>query len=588
MIMIAPIKLIARIISDRLFVDILLSLLLVFIYTFLGKYALPDGVNAVFAERTSSLVLVPLMVLLIIFLIFLFPKLNKEKSLFKKIEGIEYKDAMLLLLPMTPIFQYILLNQDILNLSSSLAVFMFFFAIAFLLAFLVPWALSIISSKEVLMTVGLSMTFLLYNMSALSANFSWYLDGSLKIQQLYLVLTFLLLYTVIKIHKRFSYLLVIAFFLINTTVTFLNKEKVAGVFENSTIEKENEISAYLNPSQFANTPDIYLLVYEAYSNAETMLNYGFDNHQQIQFLKQKGFTIYDGAYSVGNHTLSSMSRVFEPGMSIRGNENSYYRNILSGNSSSLKALKQGGYKTFGVFYSDYWTQDNIPTYDNIYPAFQPPVVAGAGLLITAILMGEFRYNVSYSQIDYSLYVEKKREIMSSQNDCPIFLYSHNRYPGHSQSSGKCLPDETQNYIKGIEIANIEMQEDINSVALSNTSSVIIVAGDHGPYLTKNCSSLNNYDINEVDQLDVQDRYGTFLAIKWPDSDYSDRYDIQILQDIFPALFSYLSVNDSTFNQIRAERITVDEGRVSGVLVKDGYIVGGRDDGEPLFENRGIF
>ncbi len=579
-------KLIKNRIHGRHIAEVLFTLLLVFIYTFLGKYLLPDGVNAIFAQRTSSLLLVPLIVFLGIFLFLLNHISRKKDTFFRKIDSLDYKDIILLLLPMTPITQYILLNQDILSPFSSLVVFMLFLALAFILAILVPWALSVIASKKALMTVGLSVTFLLYNMSALSAHYSWYLHGSLKIQLIYLSLTFLLLYGVLKINNRFSYLLVTAFFFINTTVTLINKDNVTGSFESSPAEKENEISAYLDTTKIARTPDIFLLIYEAYANAETMMKYGFDNCEQIQFLKQNGFTIYDGVYSVGGHTLSSMSRVFEPGKSVEGNENSYYRTILSGNSSCLKTLKHSGYKTFGVFHCDYYTQDHIPTYDMIYPSVRPLIIAGAGLLIRAILMGEFRYNVSYSPVDYSEYVEKKREILSFQYNYPVFLYSHNQFPGHSQSSGKCLPDETQKYIAGIEIANTEMQEDLKALALANNNSIVIIAGDHGPYLTKNCSSLHEYEINEIDRLDIQDRYGTFLAIKWPDKAYSDRYDIQILQDIFPALFSYLLDNDSIFNQTRAERVTIDEARVSGVLVKDGYIVGGRDDGKPLFENRG--
>jgi len=284
-------KLIKNRIHGRHIAEVLFTLLLVFIYTFLGKYLLPDGVNAIFAQRTSSLLLVPLIVFLGIFLFLLNHISRKKDTFFRKIDSLDYKDIILLLLPMTPITQYILLNQDILSPFSSLVVFMLFLALAFILAILVPWALSVIASKKALMTVGLSVTFLLYNMSALSAHYSWYLHGSLKIQLIYLSLTFLLLYGVLKINNRFSYLLVTAFFFINTTVTLINKDNVTGSFESSPAEKENEISAYLDTTKIARTPDIFLLIYEAYANAETMMKYGFDNCEQIQFLKQNGFTI---------------------------------------------------------------------------------------------------------------------------------------------------------------------------------------------------------------------------------------------------------------------------------------------------------
>jgi hypothetical protein len=222
-----------------------------------------------------------------------------------------------------------------------------------------------------------------------------------------------------------------------------------------------------------------------------------------------------------------------------------------------------------------------------FPPLQSPVVAAGGLLIKAILRGEFDPDITYTPVDYSSFIKQKRDIMSSQYDDPIFLYTHNRYPDHAKRYGKCLPNETQLHIEGIGRANSEMQEDIRTLALSNNNSIIIVAGDHGPHLTKDCGYLKKYDISEIDRLDIQDRYGAFLAIKWPEGEYTDRYDIRILQDIFPALFSYLFDNDSIFSRTRIERITVDENNAGGVLVNDGYIVGGKDNGKPLFIKKGV-
>ncbi len=86
-----------------------------------------------------------------------------------------------------------------------------------------------------------------------------------------------------------------------------------------------------------------------------------------------------------------------------------------------------------------------------------------------------------------------------------------------------------------------MRQDLALVIENDPGAILIVAGDHGPHLTKNCiSDLGDvYDISEITRFDIQDRYGTFLAIKWPSSDFEEYDDITILQDLFPAIFAYI-------------------------------------------------
>ena len=96
-----------------------------------------------------------------------------------------------------------------------------------------------------------------------------------------------------------------------------------------------------------------------------------------------------------------------------------------------------------------------------------------------------------------------------------------------------------------------------------------------------------YDQKEINRYDVQDRYGAFLAIHWPnDIDVQD-YNIQIIQDIFPAILGNITNNKILFDQLKLDRRFLDEfdERVAGVNVKNGIVIGGKDDNKPLFENR---
>ena len=192
--------------------------------------------------------------------------------------------------------------------------------------------------------------------------------------------------------------------------------------------------------------------------------------------------------------------------------------------------------------------------------------------------------MSMNKYSQDQYLKIKEDALLAIAGERSFVYSHSNYPSHSQNSGACLPDEKDLYKERLAVANVEMRQDIQTISEQDPQAIIIIAGDHGPYLTKNCVTLaEEYEQSEIDRLDLQDRYGTFLAIRWPTGDYMDYDEIKILQDIFPTVFSYL-YQDPEFLKLKVEPITIRPGTVSDVIVDHGVIVGGIDDGEALFEN----
>ena len=90
-----------------------------------------------------------------------------------------------------------------------------------------------------------------------------------------------------------------------------------------------------------------------------------------------------------------------------------------------------------------------------------------------------------------------------------------------------------------------------------------------------------YDISEINRLDLQDRFGTFLAIRWPTGDPDEYDDIIVLQDLFPAVFAYM-FEDPGLLESKIKPVTLDNKLVSGAGIADGLIEGGVDNGEPLF------
>lgn len=154
----------------------------------------------------------------------------------------------------------------------------------------------------------------------------------------------------------------------------------------------------------------------------------------------------------------------------------------------------------------------------------------------AVLIGEFRFDEEFNTQTYQQFVEIKRKLFEENQPDQRFIYVHTELPNHSQNSGACLGDETALYAERLTRANIEMKEDIDKIIEFDSESIIIVAGDHGPYLTKNCYYLvGDYTTTEIDRLDIQDRFGAFLAIRQPDESYGSYDQITVIQDLFPEI-----------------------------------------------------
>ncbi len=133
------------------------------------------------------------------------------------------------------------------------------------------------------------------------------------------------------------------------------------------------------------------------------------------------------------------------------------------------------------------------------------------------------------------------------------------------------------------IANIEMRDDIEAIIEKDTNVIVIVAGDHGPYLTKkNCTSTAEaFDISEISRQDIQDRFGTFLAMRWPSPEFEEYDNITVLQDLFPAIIAYI-FEDTTLLESRVDPSLLDKISISNATVIDGIIEGGINNGEYLF------
>jgi len=342
--------------------------------------------------------------------------------------------------------------------------------------------------------------------------------------------------------------------------------------------KDNKLVELVGSKKPLSTPNIYLLVYDAYVINETMLQYGIDNSAQEEYLEALGFELYLHTYSVDACSIGTMSRILNASTEYYGNR----RRGVSGDGVVQNLLKSFGYETHGIFPSDYELQGIGSSYDFSFPKAAP---SPHKLLVKAIFMGEFRFDVEFESPSREQFVEYKVSTFENVSNKPRFVYMHDNRPGHSQNSGACLPNETERFREKLIQANCQMKQDVETIIQNDSGAIIIVAGDHGPFLTKNCIDTGGYyDISEISRLDIQDRFGTFLAIKWPTEEFSEYDEITVIQDIFPAIFAYLFEDDELL-EAKIEPNTFEPLQISGAQVKNGIIYGGINDGEPLFVSR---
>jgi len=523
---------------------------------------------------------------LIFFVIFKATKGNKlmfEDS----IEKVRAIDFILVLLPLTPVVQYILNNQDILSPAGSLWILAVFVVFSTLFVIGIPALLGIVGrtkmlrrfgiagSTTTLMFSGVAFTFMITNMASFSAIYHWFQEGNLVIQLgifSAICLAGRLLYSK-QIGRKFTYFFVIIFFIAGIAFQIVphNSSETPPV----NIDSSNKLAELVDSRKPLSTPNIYLLVYDAYVPNEAMLGYGIDNSAQEEYLEALGFKLYPHAYSVGSDSIATMSLVLQASTEYYGN----VREGVSGNGIVQNLLKSFGYETYGIFQDDYFFQGINSSYGFTFPK---AAFSTWKLLVKAIFMGEFRFDVKFAQPSREQFVEYKLSVFKNLPNKLRFVYVHDYLPGHSQNSGACLPDETELYRERLIRANDQMKQDVETIIQNDPGAIIIVAGDHGPYLTKNCiETAGDYDISEISRLDILDRFGTFLAIKWPTEDFSRYDDITVLQDIFPVIFAYL-FKDATFLYAEVEPVTLQSLVISGAQVKNGIIYGGINDGEPLF------
>lgn len=557
-----------------LFSNILIPLGVLMVYVLVSSLLFPAGITWAFFVRLNKYIIPPTILVFIGFLIFV--GLKKHKLDLSRAAGGKpiASDALLLLLPLAQVIQYILVNHAVLAGNETVLVVSFFVLLASIFIIIIPYLFRKFGSFQPVMAVGLAFVVFVVLMPSMSQQFSWHEVGRFKTLLMIFFGICFLSWLVFQLKwQPLLRVFAVLFLVVNSiyqliTLNMGQSASIAG-------RDQNPLLVMIGSRQPAVTPNIYLLVYDAYVSNETITGYGLDNHLQEQYLEDLGFKIYPHTYSLGSATLTSMSRLFNASADYYGNNK--WR-ALAGDGVVQGLLEGMGYETYGIFPTDFQFRGYPPAYDHSFPAHSSSI----NLLINGILSGEFRFDLGFEDVSLEEYDFEKEEVFLADSEIPKFIYTQSEFPAHAQTSGVCLPNEVELFGRRLKRANKFMRQDIEMILKNDPDAILIVAGDHGPRITKNCLDTgDHYDISEISRLDIQDRFGSFLAIRWPTADFEDVDDIVVLQDLFPAIFAYIFQDPSLLNA-RVDPVILDVEWISGATVRDGIIVGGINDGESLF------
>jgi hypothetical protein len=318
------------------------------------------------------------------------------------------------------------------------------------------------------------------------------------------------------------------------------------------------------------TPDVYLLVYDALAPSEMMARYGIDDRPDTAYLTGNGFKIYDGSYSLFLSSKRSLGSVLDMRVAPR--------TAIGGPTTAARFFREHGYRTHLIL-SSYMLQGANPTaVDFMFPSGRSRWDLAA--MYRGIGGGQFKPQLVFHDSDRNRWISTKRSVLAASSGPPRMMYAHSMLPGHSELTGGCLPDEAARYAARLLIAREEMRGDIEATLSSHRDAIIIVAGDHGPYLTGDCTYMNGYQATTLTAEHLADRYAARLAIRWPGK-VSDRIDqINVLQDVFFAVSAYV-LNDDRIWLHRLSAVTFGHGGIPDGAVNEGRVMIGPDQGSPL-------
>ncbi len=297
----------------------------------------------------------------------------------------------------------------------------------------------------------------------------------------------------------------------------------------------------LNDITLSKKSNIYLILADGYASFAYMNENGIDVSGFKTYLRESGFRLYDEVFSNYHPTTAAMPAMLHMNhhyytLSEKFSEVTKTGRVIAGGENNLvQLLKRNDYQTHYVHQTTYLVAHGC-TADHCYPKVHFP---GAKVFLKRIFPTFVKIEED-NQWDWVRSEVVRDEVVSliemdTAPSRPHFQYIHLYAPMHSENKVEDIcneVEEVQKYSTRVGEVNVFLPSLIDNIISRDPTAVIVIVGDHGPFITHNCS--RNADLSTL--REYRDRVGVVMAIRWPES-YDGIYDDRLKTTI--NLFRYV-------------------------------------------------
>ena len=412
-----------------------------------------------------------------------------------------------------------------------------------------------------LANLSLALIIFLMYMRPVLRDFSTLLTGvvgfNVSASVLAVVVFVILAFSAFKLRSHVGRFLVVFLILV-----FTNSSYVLYTFDDPQVQLESKsISGAITIS---NKPNIYILVVDGYQSKEGLQVKGLQNFDIGNKLAGKGFVVYSNAFSNYKPSVPSLINFFEI-------EHHYYHtpsdwsSVLTGDNKLYSMLKSNGYRTIIAHRTDFFLRGKCES-DFCSPA--PGKFGQVSFILaeTIFYKKDFFKRTKLGRWDYKNNFYK----LLGKSMTPFVVYSHVLLPSHGPKGCDDQQKEIDLYGKELLRANNWLSETIGQIESRDQQALIILLGDHGAFLSDNCT-WGNPDVTS--RHTIIDNLGVLMAVRWPDN-YDNRYDANIhtLLDLSWYLLQYLS-NDGLDEKAKpASSAFLKSGDKIYKVIQDGIVI----------------
>lgn len=284
--------------------------------------------------------------------------------------------------------------------------------------------------------------------------------------------------------------------------------------------------------------NIYLVLSDGLASFRYLEDAGMEMQDFRNYLDENEFTLYNDTFANVHPTLLSMASMLNFQLVDKSN-NELAREAIA-NPSELKTnLRSAGYDLEYIHMADYLLVRGCAA-NNCFPRINS--ITEAKVMGGRILGNRFKVGENWDKFvsPERMLTELENSILENEN--PTFRYIHHYSPGHTphKSRNNCNEaEQLENYFERVGVEFDRLKKTVDTIIRNDRRAVIVVTGDHGPWISNNCSWRGIPE--NVSAL--RDRISAAITVRWPDS-YDGKFDNDIFTTVNLLKYVLYSLNIS--------------------------------------------